>query len=43
MSRSPAAPQLRYLQTLLELAADQNLKVVFPLFPDVNLRPLDRK
>ena len=31
MGRSAGAMQLRYLQTLLELGADQNSTVVFPL------------
>ena len=31
LSREPASLQLRYLQTLLELGADQNSTVVFPL------------
>ena len=31
MSRSPATLQLRYLQTLTEIAADNNSTVVFPL------------
>ncbi|HEU4515587.1 MAG TPA: slipin family protein [Nocardioidaceae bacterium] len=31
LSRNPASLQLRYLQTLLELGADQNSTVVFPL------------
>ena len=35
LSRSPAAIQLRYLQTLLELGADQNSTVVFPLPIDI--------
>ncbi len=35
LSRSPAALQLRYLQTLLELGADQNSTVVFPLPVDI--------
>lgn len=35
LSRSPASLQLRYLQTLLELGADQNSTVVFPLPVDV--------
>jgi regulator of protease activity HflC (stomatin/prohibitin superfamily) len=35
MSRSPAALQLRYLQTLLELGADHNSTVVFPLPIDI--------
>jgi regulator of protease activity HflC (stomatin/prohibitin superfamily) len=39
MSRSPAALQLRYLQTLLELGADQNSTIVFPLPMDL-VRPL---
>ncbi len=39
MSRSPAALQLRYLQTLLELGADQNSTIVFPLPMDL-VKPL---
>ncbi len=39
LSRSPASLQLRYLQTLLELGADHNSTVVFPLPMDV-LGPL---
>lgn len=35
LSRSPASLQLRYLQTLLELGADQNSTVVFPLPVDI--------
>lgn len=35
LSRNPASLQLRYLQTLLELGADQNLTVVFPLPMDI--------
>ena len=35
LSESPASLQLRYLQTLLELGADQNSTVVFPLPVDV--------
>lgn len=35
MSKSPASLQLRYLQTLLELGADQNSTVVFPLPVDI--------
>ena len=35
MSRSPAALQLRYLQTLTEIAADKNSTVVFPLPMDL--------
>ncbi len=33
--QSPASLQLRYLQTLLELGADQNSTVVFPLPVDI--------
>ena len=39
LSESPASLQLRYLQTLLELGADQNSTVVFPLPMDI-LTPL---
>lgn len=39
LSESPASLQLRYLQTLLELGADQNSTVVFPLPMDI-VRPL---
>lgn len=35
LSRAPASLQLRYLQTLLELGADQNSTVVFPLPMDI--------
>lgn len=35
MSEAPASLQLRYLQTLLELGADQNSTVVFPLPMDI--------
>ena len=35
LSRSPASLQLRYLHTLLELGADQNSTVVFPLPIDI--------
>jgi regulator of protease activity HflC (stomatin/prohibitin superfamily) len=42
MSRSPAALQLRYLQTLLELGADQNSTVVFPLPIDIMGAFLDK-
>lgn len=35
LGRHPAALQLRYLQTLLELGADQNSTVVFPLPMDI--------
>lgn len=35
LSRSPASLQLRYLQTLLELGADQNSTVVFPIPMDI--------
>jgi regulator of protease activity HflC (stomatin/prohibitin superfamily) len=39
MSGNPATLQLRYLQTLLEIGADQNSTVVFPLPIDL-LKPL---
>ena len=42
LSKSPASLQLRYLQTLLELGADQNSTVVFPLPMDI-LAPFLRK
>jgi regulator of protease activity HflC (stomatin/prohibitin superfamily) len=35
LSQNPASLQLRYLQTLLELGADQNSTVVFPLPMDI--------
>lgn len=35
LSESPASIQLRYLQTLLELGADQNSTVVFPIPMDI--------
>lgn len=35
LSQAPASIQLRYLQTLLELGADQNSTVVFPLPLDI--------
>lgn len=35
LSKSPAALQLRYLQTVLELGADQNSTIVFPLPIDI--------
>ncbi|MGO4442212.1 slipin family protein [Mycobacterium sp. 2YAF39] len=38
LSESPASLQLRYLQTLLELGADQNSTVVFPIPMDI-IRP----
>lgn len=38
LSESPASLQLRYLQTLLELGADQNSTVVFPIPIDI-VRP----
>jgi regulator of protease activity HflC (stomatin/prohibitin superfamily) len=42
IGRNPAALQLRYLQTLLEVGADQNSTIVFPLPIDL-LKPfLDR-
>ena len=42
LSRSPASLQLRYLQTLLELGADQNSTVVFPLPMDLIGPLMDR-
>lgn len=42
LSQSPASLQLRYLQTLLELGADQNSTVVFPLPMDI-VTPLLKK
>jgi regulator of protease activity HflC (stomatin/prohibitin superfamily) len=39
IGQAPAALQLRYLQTLLELGADQNSTIVFPLPLDI-LTPL---
>ncbi len=42
MSRAPGALQLRYLQTLLELGADQNSTVVFPLPVDMLSGLIDR-
>jgi regulator of protease activity HflC (stomatin/prohibitin superfamily) len=42
LSRSPASLQLRYLQTLLELGADQNSTVVFPLPMDIVSAFLER-
>jgi regulator of protease activity HflC (stomatin/prohibitin superfamily) len=39
ISRNPAALQLRYLQTLLEVAAGQSSTIVFPLPIDI-IRPL---
>lgn len=42
LSRSPASLQLRYLQTLLELGADQNSTVVFPLPVDILSAFLER-
>jgi regulator of protease activity HflC (stomatin/prohibitin superfamily) len=42
LSQSPASLQLRYLQTLLELGADQNSTVVFPLPMDI-VGPLMKK
>ena len=35
LQKAPAALQLRYLQTILELGADQNSTVVFPLPIDI--------
>ncbi|CAM4238622.1 hypothetical protein MB901379_01336 [Mycobacterium basiliense] len=42
LSRSPASLQLRYLQTLLELEADQNSTVVFPVPVDIITPSLPR-
>ena len=41
LSKNPASLQLRYLQTLLELGADQNSTAVFPLPVDI-ITPLLR-
>ena len=35
LGKAPAALQLRYLQTVLELGADQNSTIVFPLPIDI--------
>ena len=35
MARQPAALQLRYLQTLIEIGAEKNTTVVFPLPVDI--------
>ena len=42
LSKNPASLQLRYLQTLLELGADQNSTVVFPLPVDILTPFLER-
>jgi regulator of protease activity HflC (stomatin/prohibitin superfamily) len=42
ISREPSALQLRYLQTLLEIGADQNSTVVFPLPLDLVAPFLER-
>jgi regulator of protease activity HflC (stomatin/prohibitin superfamily) len=42
MSREPSALQLRYLQTLLEVGADQSSTIVFPLPLDLITPFLDR-
>ena len=42
ISREPSALQLRYLQTLLEVGADQNSTIVFPLPLDLIEPFLDR-
>lgn len=42
LGRHPASLQLRYLQTLLELGADQNSTVVFPLPIDLISTVLER-
>ena len=33
ISESPAALQLRYLQTLNSIAAEKNSTIIFPVFP----------
>ncbi|KBZ60862.1 slipin family protein [Mycobacterium colombiense] len=43
LSKNPASLQLRYLQTLLELGADQNSTVVFPLPVDILTPFLQRR
>lgn len=43
ISRSPGALQLRYLQTLTEIAADKNSTTVFPLPMELITPFLDRK
>jgi regulator of protease activity HflC (stomatin/prohibitin superfamily) len=43
LSREPSALQLRYLQTLLEIGADQNSTIVFPLPLDLVKPFLDRR
>lgn len=43
LSKSPASLQLRYLQTLLELGADQNSTVVFPSRVTTSAHPPDIK
>jgi hypothetical protein len=35
MARQPAAIQLRYLQTLVEIGSEKNTTVVFPLPMDI--------
>ena len=42
ISAAPAALQLRYLQTLSEIGAEQNSTIVFPLPIDL-LTPLPRR
>jgi regulator of protease activity HflC (stomatin/prohibitin superfamily) len=42
IGREPAALQLRYLQTLLEVGADQNSTIVFPMPLDLLEPFLDR-
>ncbi|MBI3979940.1 MAG: slipin family protein, partial [Chloroflexi bacterium] len=43
MSSSPAALQLRYLQTLTEISADKNSTILFPLPIDLITAFLDRR
>ena len=42
LGREPSALQLRYLQTLLEIGADQNSTIVFPLPLDLSSPFLER-
>ena len=35
MSRNPASLQLRYLQTLVEIAAEKNSTTIFPIPIDI--------
>ena len=43
ISRSPGALQLRYLQTLVEISAEKNSTIVFPLPIELVKAFLDRK